>query len=406
MPGDNTNAPRGTNSGVDSSEPNLNDQDRLTIVNQEGAPPIGDDTLASSAYVGAYRLNPRFVTTTAITARPLVSVPINMEAIREAVRTLYVSSYLYWPQLRSLYSGDQISINDAILIGCSHLASATCLMIYNLLRYKCGVYDSQNQQLYRTRCHLDMGMELPKGVAFIVEHFGYAQASQAYGNPTFIHRWDGANNVNQQFGLQAAHSVNTHLLNGFLAQLFRVGVPFRRIDKYCMPRNLWDSLYIRVVEGGYDVFTTYPIENYDLPRDVFLAIGICDFSTLDANAPVQFYPPRMDLVDSDAITTLLKADLPVNASNLEQRAMPALTAGKDANDTELRVCGPVPNVHLTGVMRDSGLTDLTNKTVTYKYTANVYGRGGARQAMRIDCVARGVTPEEVNGFFRALLRKE
>lgn len=370
--------------------------------------PVGPAQVETmEAYVGRFRLVPRFVTTPSNVNRPLMSIPINFEAIRTQLLQLLSGAFLHWAPLRELFHGDDNGVDLSITLGCENLASAMCLMIYNLLRYKCSVHDSQNQAIYRARCHFDIGTELPSGCAFLVEQFGFATPVDVTDNPNFIHRWDNANNGDRQFGLDNAHALNNHIFTGFCSQLSRVGVPFRRIDRYCAPRNLWDSLYIEGDENiGYTAFTTYPTVNYLLPRDVFVAIGICQTSSLTANRPVMFYPPRLCPYDRATAVNNIKARLPdddTQATAAERLAMPALAnADAHATDAQLRVNHHLTHMHLTGTQRRR--TGGTDDAPEYTERVWIYGRGGAQMAMRINCVARGVSEDEVDGFFRALFR--
>jgi hypothetical protein len=260
-----------------------------------------------------------------------------------------------------------------------------------MLRYKCSIHDAQNQAIYRTRCYFDMGTELPSGAAFIVELFGFASPTDIHFNPNFLHRWDNANNGDGQFGLANNHRLDNHIFTGFMTQLSLAGVPFRRIDKYCAPRNSWDSLYIRGTNiTGWTAFTTLPTVNYLLPRDVFLAIGICEPSSLRATRPVMFYPPRLCRYDRNTTTNNVKAYLPAendHATTAERDDFTPLAAAADhAPNDEMRVNGHILNMHLTGTerRRDGG----TDAAPTYQESIYIYGRGGAQMAMTISCVAR------------------
>lgn len=356
-------------------------------------------------YCGRFRLNPRFVVTTAVTARPLISVPINMMALMNSCLTLLTAAYVDWSRLRGCYSGDPAAITAAIQAGCTEMAKAFVLMIYNMLRYKCSVHDSQNQNIYRSRCYLDIGTEIPSGLATMVELFGYARPDQNHYNETFLHRWDHQNHGDNEFGIPVANRLNSHILDGFISQLVAAGVPTRRVDRYCAPRNLWDSLLVVERTGGHDVYTTFANVNYVLPKDVFYAIGICNASTLVPARPVQFYPPRIAVVNDQNANIRVKGLEPNEATNAERAAMPALGANAHATDAQLRINGRFPNMHLTGTERyQTGIDAANGNAPVYAERMWIYGRGGAQQALVIDCVARGVTNEEVYGFFRSLLR--
>jgi hypothetical protein len=250
-----------------------------------------------------------------------------------------------------------------------------------------------------------MGTDMPTGIAFLVEQFGFANPSDTHFNPSFIHRWDNENNSDNRFGLAVGHALNTHILVGFLNRLSTAGVPFRRIDKYCAPRNLWDSLFIEQISLGHDVYTTYPVANYVLPRDVFLALGLTTTSSLVANRPIMFYPPRISEFVNTNATNRIKMSEPTDATDDERAAMPALAVDKHASDSELRVNNSLINMHLTGTQRNQTGVDTQNDNApTYAESVHIYGRGGAQACMRINCVARGVSEEEISGYFRALLR--
>lgn len=368
---------------------------------EDEAPPAVTN---SDTYCGRFRLNPRFVTTTSITARPLVSVPINMMALCAQVQILLHGAYVQWSKLRALYSGNQDQITTSIEEGCDELAKAFVLMIYNHLRYKCSVHDSQNQGIYRNRCYLDSYYELPSGIATLVELFGFARPDQNHFNETYLHRWDHEHHGENEFGLNTAR-LNSHLLDGFMAQLINAGVPVRRVDKYCAPRNLWDSLLVIDRTGGHDVFTTYTNTNYVLPKDVFYAIGLCGASSLIANRSIQFYPPRLSIHAVQRTTAAIKQSAPDEATDAENNAMDVINVNAHADDAALRVCGTLINMHITGTQRvQTGVNINNNNAPVYEERIFLYGRGGAQQAMTIDCVARGVTNEEVLGFYRALFR--
>jgi len=356
------------------------------------------------AYLGNFRLSGKFNSRPAVEVRPVISVPVNFEALRTSFINILSIAYLDWSLLRSQYTGNEIDITNAITIGISNLASAMVLQIYNMLRYQCGVYDSQNQIIYRTRCHYDMGATLPSGASYLVEQFGFSQPSELHFNPKFIHRWD--HQYPATFGLTPEHALNNQILTGFNERLASTNVPFRRIDKYVLPRNSWDSLYIRQNSNGHDVFTTFPSVNYDLPRDVFLSIGICQDSTLVASRPIQYYPPRLGILSNSKVSQLVKTidPAPHLASDNERLAMPALGVPHVPDDTHMRINGHLTNMHMTGANRRQTGIDPAANVPTFELDIYIYGRGGATCSLIINSVARGVTYEEVAGYYRALLR--
>jgi hypothetical protein len=285
------------------------------------------------------------------------------------------------------------------------MSKAFVLMIYNLLRYKCSVHDSQNQNIYRSRCYLDIGTEIPSGLATMVELFGYARPDQNHFNETYIHRWDHQNHGDNEFGIPAGQRLNSHVLDGFISQLTRAGVPHRRVDRYCAPRNLWDSLLVVQRINGYDTYTTFSSMNYVLPKDVFYAIGICGVSSLTAGRAVEYYPPRLASMDDQNTNIRIKGLEPIQATDEERAAMPALGANEHAPNDQLRLNGALDHMHITGTQRvQTGVDPNNNNAPIYAERSWIYGRGGAQAALTIDCVARGVTNEEVYGFYRAILR--
>jgi len=356
-----------------------------------------------TGYLSKVRIDPKFMVVNRFVARPLISIPINMMAIFGLARAIFERSYANWPKLRALYTGDVNNITLAIEEGCRHLASAFVLMIYNLLRHKCSMHDSQNQQIYRTRCHFDMTTELPSGVAYLVEHFGYAEAANTHFNPTYLHRWDHENSADNGFGLDAASRLNNHILKGFLDQLSIAGVPFRRVDKYCRPRTLWDSLHITQRDEGFEVCTTYPIENYNLPADIFLALGLCGISSLGENRSICFYPPRLTAYTRQPVINTIAENNPDGATAEEERAMPPTGIQNDIPDHMLRVNGSIRDMHINGVHRVFTGFDANGQNL-YTRSVYLYGRGGAASTLLISTVARGVTEQEAEAFYERLLR--
>ena len=168
-------------------------------------------------------------------------------------------------------------------------------------------------------------------------------------------------------------------------------------------RSLWDSLYVKQ-NGSNDVYelhTTYPIENYVLPEDIFVAICLCGPSKVGQNEAIAFYAPRASKHDTKIpVQELLMNDqvegIPPTeheSSELERTRKPyAVDRGRSA--------------HATNRDDPHNKTEElpTKKTKVNPYKISIFGRGDTSNTLWIAKMHPWVTKGYVDGFIRSLLQ--
>ena len=326
---------------------------------------------------------------------PLIRILINMEALRERFMHCLKMGYgFFYQELEDIYPETEAGY---IQTGIDQLATAMIFMVHRRLWYQCGLYDYQSRSVYeKPKSIFTMKKEFPSAVCFLVEQFGYAASIDANRNPVYLHHWDQEKREN--FGLARDHILNQQVLEGFLSRLRVIGVPFRSVNNDATTRSLWDSFLIKKHDtssnAAYEIFQTFPMENYKLPSDIFTAILLCGESTLEPDRSVTFYPPRLARYESSTVVNDVKTHAPNEASEAERAAMPVVPIRVRPPLQQLRTSGSLPHVHLTGVQ----VKDDTE-------TIWIFGRGNVEKTMTISQLFHPVHAEEVAAFCRSLLRQ-
>jgi hypothetical protein len=375
-------------------------------------PPIPDQAQddrnanGASAYVARYRLESRTATEPVVQDTPIIEVPVNFQRLGDQVVKLLNSAFGFWDILRERVVANQDQVDAHIANGCVQLTYAFIYLLYSYLREKAGRYNSSKSDIYRQRHFFDHKREVPIGLAYLIECFGITQALDAFGNCRFLHVWDGQDK--DHFGYKHPRVVfSDSKLNGFISTLSRCGVRMRTINTQAVTRTPWDSLLIYHVGHGYYAHTTYPLVEYDLPRDVFLAAGICFQSTMTNKWVIKFYAPRMAQDEITSTTTALGTPAATPATISKKRKV---AASDDVSTITVNDCSPCNHLQMvseTGVcLTVSGFTKDASGQETPKYdTATyTYGSGGVADAMTIKSVARGISDYEITGFYRSLFR--
>jgi hypothetical protein len=247
---------------------------------------------------------------------------------------------------------------------------------------------------------------LPKGVIYLIHQFGLAILDEVWDNPRVIHTWDeddkdtyGIANIEKKF--------DNSQLDSFLSALQGCNVPFDKLSPLVPAHTAWDSLIIYPANPSvsgttitdFDVFTSLPLKNYDLPRDVFLAIGMMGVTIIDVDnkQPIQFYGPRISFIKSDNITKLANSkqnkDHAGTTTRTRRKSIEAATA---VNPKKVTPCTPFAYMTPNGV--DVPNADADEARVW------IYGRGTADDCALIKSVARGVNINEVFEYYRNLFR--
>jgi hypothetical protein len=307
-------------------------------------------------------------------------------------------------------NADRTRIDADIITGCFQLSFAFIYLLYGFLRRKTSRFHPSKYNLYRNRCFFDEKREVPEGLAYLVEQFGVSAPVEFFGNNRYIHVWNGEHA--DTFGIARGGAVpnfDEDALHGFLQSLRSSGVPFRSADSRAPARTVWDSLLVVDVPGsGLTFETTFPAQEYDLPRDLFLAYG-CNRATGEDDRAIQRYYPRLGAVNEDARTAMLADNNADNPFAPRPGQAKAVTVANDAPATvdATHPSGHIPRVHETGIIsRITGVNPGPPIVTNYDYHGLAYGRGPDLSAMSIMSVGRGLSPFEIDGYFRNLFRKK
>jgi hypothetical protein len=222
-------------------------------------------------------------------------------------------------------------------------------------------------------------------------------SAQFYGNPRFLHLWD--NEEAKTFGLPSTVSLNDAKLSGFLSILAKLNVAMVRLPSASPLRTVWDSLTVRTIDSAYHVDTTYPLSEYDLNRDVFLAIGFRN-SLANYDLAIEAYHPRVQLLPK-IITTAIVKDVTAQTTSVSTGKRKTMTTGEIIVDRkQVAPMNHFQNITPTGVKFTDPASTPPNPEIY------IFGSGGAdpNHAMGIKTVARGVNDFEVDGFYTHLFR--
>lgn len=359
-------------------------------------------------FLGLYRLDARFTRMPIFENTPVIEIPLNFEYLRVRMYNLLTAAYEDWPTLRSTVNADRDQITTHIRNGCHQLSIAAIYLLYSYLRRKTSRFNPKQYNLYRNRCFFDEHREIPSGLAYLIECFGVTHAVEAFGNNRFIHTWDHQHADGFGLNLVAANAFDNDILTGFIQTLVRCQVAIRRVDNRVPARTLWDSLFISdTIQRGISAETVFKCDDYELPRDVFIAYGLLGAHD-NRNRPIKPYGPRLGLLPEagmDGLRTAADAD-----TALGPRPGMAKPITQIANSGEAPAKS-TPLGHLQSV-HDSGIISTVNRiepgtppVVYHDYHALVYGRGPPLSTMTIMSVARGLSDYEVDGYYRNLFRK-
>jgi hypothetical protein len=331
---------------------------------------------------------------------------VNFRELFVKLSGLYKSSYVNWEPLRNSLLGRVNDVTQWIQDGCEQLAHATILILYSHFRNVAGKHDFVNADIYAKRCNFDYRTNLPSGCIYIIHNFGMLLTDEVWKNPRVIHTWDKKDE--KQYGIPVAtHQFNSETLDSFLRTLVDQKVPFDRLAVSVPPRSAWDSLLIIENEDyvdssgtstDYTVFTTLPKVNYNLPRDIFLAIGLLGATIVDPDQTVAIepYAPRIQAVKKDELN---KA---VYGSDTDGTKTTTRARRKSFNSiTKIDENKVLPNIPFQ-YMTPHGI-EVPSKDTT-KAKVWIYGRGSEDDIIPISSVGRCVDISEVQEYFRHLLR--
>lgn len=352
--------------------------------------------MSASEYAATFRLDSRFLRVSKRPEEPIVKVLINFENIRTAIYDTLISSYMHWSELRDVISANANQIDQHITDGCKALSISAIYSLYNHLANVTQTHAPTLADRYKSRCQQNKYIELPSGLIALIQQFGITDSIECFGNCRFLHYWDKSNA--DTFGLPNTAKLDDGKLNGFIRELTRVGVELVIMPSRAPLRTPWDSLLVEGIDSqAYTATTTYPIHQYNLNIDIFLAIK---FRTSDHyESCIIEYAPRIFPLGPN-LTNEATADDSNLTTNQKRTIDPAAASSAIAYTRQdpFRPCNHFQYVHNEGLQFD----DPTSNTEAPKL--HIFGRGNQDCAMGIKSVARGVTPDEVAMFFTHLFR--
>jgi hypothetical protein len=360
-----------------------------------------------TAFLNTLRLDDRFTVQSIARKEPIIEVLVNFGYLRARIYNLLEAAFLRWDSLRNVIEPDRTRVNLAIQGGCEALATATIYLLYSFLRRKTSRFHPVRYNRYRNRCFFDEKRQIPDGIAYLIEQFGVTPAVEAFGNNRYIHLWDGE--AADTYGVpNTAPVFDEGELHAFLTSLSKCGVRLRAVDNRVPARTPWDSLYaVDLGNSGLSVETTYPLHEYELPRDVFFVIGLRGDVEIN-NPPIQSYSPRLGGA-RDATRNAARADTdcddpfaprPGDGQTVTAANTDAATVDNSAPS------GHIQAVHPTGVInRITAVNPGPPETITRDYHVLVYGRGPIQSTMTIKNVCRGLSYYEVDNYFQNLFRR-
>lgn len=358
----------------------------------------------TQAFLNTTRTDPRFVIAPARGFNDLSIAYINLERLYLCIVLILHQAFDNWYELRNQIPGTAADQDAFINDACIALAIASVYMTYILLGSKTAHHAAQYGARYRTRAPLDKYYELPTGLMLIIEKIGFWQTSEVYNNPGVMLVWDNAEAA--RFGIPAGVNFVQGHLNAITQILRRLNVPFRRLAQNCPTTSGWYTLLTRTSPSGVgsDVYTTFPISNYQLPIDIFLAMVIqspIDVTNTAGN-PIEFVGYRVSVVTSGEIANRLQGAQPDNYNARENARFPAVPNGTNPGLDLHRPLAGFNRTHPSGVQTHR--TGGTDAAPTYSRRVMILGRGGVQDTLLINIVARNVTPQDLVNFSQVLIR--
>lgn len=334
-----------------------------------------------------------------------IFISVNFDAIMKRLTSALMAAYSNWHELMDHIPGTQSEVDDFILLGCRALAAATVVSIYNRLRAIHSQFAPNKFDRYRNRSPLDSRTQLPAGLIHLVDQFGIARPKDVVGNCYYLHNWDGENS--KTFGLDRLDDLNS---KSFLAisRLLRVcKVPFAYVDRNQSYRTVWDTIILTPQGSGFTAQSTMPLENYTLPRDVFIQATlnrpVWD-STHKNYLPkaITNYSLRLGASTPSKTIKETESQSTVVVPDVKKRKFDAVS---DTSGIRLEDCHP----HLfEQYMHPSGISvDYVNSTTTTgdNPTTTIFGRGSEDDLIPLMSLHRDLSDQYLNEYWFALFTK-
>jgi hypothetical protein len=372
-------------------------------------PTPGNPETTTSKWLSEKAIDNRFIPRSASTAKPTIRPKVNFYRLFLRIAAILRTSYVQWDKLRESIIGRVFDTTGFIVDGCNQLAIASIYILYSHLRSVAGKHDFANADVYEKRCKFDYRTQLPTGLIYIIQQFGLCLLEDVWLNPRVIHTWDKEDD--KTYGIPATTPFSSETFESFMTTLVQVGVKVDRLPALVVPHSAWDSLLIveasdnqgaATFSDDYDIFTTLPIKNYNLPRDIFLAIALANTTSIDpaTKTPIEFYGPRISTLGTDAavkpIYTAEDKDDSAAAKTRSKKRKSLVSKADDVDPKKALPCTPFEYMTVQGVELPGA--DATKQQIW------VYGRGTADDVVPILSVGRGIDANEIENYFRHLFR--
>jgi len=399
---DNVSALTGEATAATSSRPaaEVTESGRVTTTGTASTKPV-------TLYLQELSIDERYITLNAEPTRNRVATKINFSRLRQRIEWLLFESFKSWDKLRELLLSRVPDVNRYIGTGCLQLSCAFIYVLYSHLRNVTSQHDSANYDIYSKRCSFDYKTPLPSAIIHLIKQFGIGFVKEYWKTPRCIHRWDDEDK--KGYGIPSTVGFDAEVLDGFLEHLRTCGTTFDKLPPRTEARTMWDTLFVtnddpnpnRFALGGtFNVYTTLPLQNYNLPFDMFIAIGLCGPTLPDdpSGCPLEFSGPRIQAIKSEdvnkTVTSITSDETGVVVHRAKRSRSIGIVSTLDPKDAH--PCIPFQSMLPQGI--ELHKQDPKDPRIW------IYGRGNDEDVMIIDSVGRDIDCHEVITFFRHFFR--
>jgi hypothetical protein len=265
-------------------------------------------------------------------------VKVNLESLRVRFHHWLTRAFFNWRKLMELSKMEDAAMDaeeeeapfrDPIQQGCKALSVLMVQQLYSLLARQAskvlGFLHTASAQYDRSHTYLE---EIPDGCAYLIEQFGITNKLNVGQNYCqVLHVWDGQNK--DTFGVSPEVNQDVMLgCNTFLQRLRAAGVKMRRVNLDCSMRTPWDSMMIQnTIDGSMSLSTIFPVSEYELPRDVFLAYAFCRIHEKGGQA-IESYPIKPTTQDDSH-------DNGQDTATTDWNGAPICSVGRDVHDYDV-----------------------------------------------------------------------
>jgi hypothetical protein len=381
-------------------------QHRVQIHNTE---PLADTTPKVDDSAQAFLDKQSLLLTTtvepAFLSPTIIYVPVRFGELFTRVNYAIKTTYVNWNDLRDLIPGTATEITTLIENHCDTLAACFVISVYTRLRAVHGQFAPNASQRYRSRPPIDTYTELPAGLIHLANQFGATKPVDVPGNCIYLHHWTEDNK--NTFGLPDIAYLNPPRIQGITRLLRSSKVKFDKVQRTQEFRTAWDTLLLKPQNLGFIALTTMPIENYNLPRDIFLQVTlnrnshVIGETVFPENSPPAVYNYAMKLSRAEHSSPIseIATALTSTATLPKKRKLSAVT---NISQIPISECAPhlfEQNMHPSGVS-----VSMTSSTSVYgdKPIMTVFGRGTDDDLFPLNVVHRDLNSQYICEYWHSL----